>query len=48
MQATAIIDFDDVPRVVEAIFAIDNPIVSEAYSKFDEDIGGQALRFPRI
>ena len=38
MQATATIDFDDVPRVVEAIFAIDNPIVSEAYSKFDEDI----------
>ena len=38
MQTTATIDVDDVPRVVEAIFAIDKPVVSEAYSKFDEEI----------
>ena len=38
MQGTAKITTNDVPRVTAAIFSAGNPIVSEAYSKFDEDI----------
>lgn len=38
MQATATLDAGDVPRIIEAIFAADSPIVSEAYSGFDANV----------
>ena len=38
MQAAGTIEAADVPRIIEAIFAADSPVVSEAYSGFDANI----------